>query len=467
MTCLSAAVSSGRRHAGDVAVALQQVGPSRCGRRPARGRAGRCPRSIREPEREHDRVVARVELVDRQLRPDVDAVLEGDPRLLEQRDAAVDDPLLELEVGHAEADQAARALVALVDDDAVPGGVELLGDGQPRRPGADDADRPARVRMQRRLAAAPSPRGSARSMIPHSSGLIITGSSLIASTHAASHGAGQIRPVNSGKLLVACRRSIASAPLAAAHEVVPLRDQVAERAALVAERDAAVHAAPALLAQLVRRAACRRSRGGRRCACAGRAPAARRARPPGTRADRPSGAPPPARRARSSARLVVVRDDLHEAAPRSKCASTSAARPRAGPLAVLEQQRVDDPPSSSSSASSPTSVWLQREANRRRRRARRRSRRSSPPRSCARSGRARPRARRSCTRSRGRRTPSTTASAPELRTAKRSPARPRKNAARSSRRRASCCPRSRPRRRPSRDRSGRTAITPPDRPLPA
>ena len=29
---------------------------------------------------------------------DVDAVLEGDPRLLEQRHAAVDDPLLELEV---------------------------------------------------------------------------------------------------------------------------------------------------------------------------------------------------------------------------------------------------------------------------------------------------------------------------------------------------------------------------------
>ena len=47
-------------------------------------------------------------------------------------------------------------------------------------------------------------------MIPHSIDLIITGSSLIASTHAASHGAGQIRPVNSGKLLVACRRSIAS-----------------------------------------------------------------------------------------------------------------------------------------------------------------------------------------------------------------------------------------------------------------
>ena len=34
--------------------------------------------------------------------------------------------------------------------------------------------------------------------------------SRISSTHAASHGAGQSRPVNSGKLLVACSRSMAS-----------------------------------------------------------------------------------------------------------------------------------------------------------------------------------------------------------------------------------------------------------------
>src|SRR4051812_38519113 len=40
--------------------------------------------------------------------------------------------------------------------------------------------------------------------------LIVTGSSLIPSTQLASHGAGQRRPVNSGKLFVACRRSSAS-----------------------------------------------------------------------------------------------------------------------------------------------------------------------------------------------------------------------------------------------------------------
>ena len=52
--------------------------------------------------------------------------------------------------------------------------------------------------------------------------------------------------MNSGKLFVACRRSIAALPPIAVDEIVPVGDQVAERAPLVAERDAAVHAARGL-----------------------------------------------------------------------------------------------------------------------------------------------------------------------------------------------------------------------------
>ena len=40
--------------------------------------------------------------------------------------------------------------------------------------------------------------------------LMVTGGSLMPSTHEPSHGAGHTRPVNSGKLLVRCRRSSAS-----------------------------------------------------------------------------------------------------------------------------------------------------------------------------------------------------------------------------------------------------------------
>ncbi len=46
-------------------------------------------------------------------------------------------------------------------------------------------------------------------MIDSSIPLMVTGSSLMPSTHDASHGAGHNRPVHSGKLFVACRRSIA------------------------------------------------------------------------------------------------------------------------------------------------------------------------------------------------------------------------------------------------------------------
>ncbi|SLH46626.1 Uncharacterised protein [Mycobacteroides abscessus subsp. abscessus] len=47
-------------------------------------------------------------------------------------------------------------------------------------------------------------------MISTSTCLIVTGSWLMPSTQEASHGAGHNRPVNSGKLLVACSRSMAS-----------------------------------------------------------------------------------------------------------------------------------------------------------------------------------------------------------------------------------------------------------------
>ena len=55
------------------------------------------------------------------------------------------------------------------------------------------------------------PSAQARSMISTSTCLIVTGSALMPSTQDASHGAGHSRPVNSGKLLVACSRSAAAA----------------------------------------------------------------------------------------------------------------------------------------------------------------------------------------------------------------------------------------------------------------
>ena len=54
------------------------------------------------------------------------------------------------------------------------------------------------------------PSSQPRSTIEHSIDLMVTGLSSMFSVHEASQGAGQMRPVNSGKLLVECRTSSAS-----------------------------------------------------------------------------------------------------------------------------------------------------------------------------------------------------------------------------------------------------------------
>ena len=115
--------------------------PSRSGCPRARGRglAGRATRASRS--RRRARRSGRAARSAETSRPDVDVVDELDALLLEDVHAPVDDPLLELGVGHAEAHQPAGALVALVHGHRVAAAVELGGDGQPGRAGADDGDR--------------------------------------------------------------------------------------------------------------------------------------------------------------------------------------------------------------------------------------------------------------------------------------------------------------------------------------
>ena len=69
------------------------------------------------------------------------------------------------------------------------------------------------------------------------------------SVHDASQGAGQTRPVNSGKLLVLCRLREASCQSDAIDQVVPVGDLVVHRTAVVAIGNAAIHAARRLIAR--------------------------------------------------------------------------------------------------------------------------------------------------------------------------------------------------------------------------
>ena len=97
------------------------------------------------------------------------------------------------------------------------------------------------------------PSSHARSMIDASIDLIVTGSSLMPRTHApfARRGTQLARELREvvGRVQAIDRR----APAIAVDEIVPVGNQVAERTALMTERNAAVHAARALLPAARRR----------------------------------------------------------------------------------------------------------------------------------------------------------------------------------------------------------------------
>ena len=87
---------------------------------------------------------------------------------------------------------------------------QLLRGGEPEsRPRADNGDALVGP-LQGGSSGTIQPSSHARSTMVFSMFLIVTGGSLMPSTQAASHGAGQMRPVNSGKLFVECRTRIAS-----------------------------------------------------------------------------------------------------------------------------------------------------------------------------------------------------------------------------------------------------------------
>ena len=83
----------------------------------------------------------RAQFGERDVAADLEVQLELDAALGQQLRAAQHDLLLQLEVGDAVDQQAAGAVVAVVDRDPIALRAQLLGGGQARRAGADDADR--------------------------------------------------------------------------------------------------------------------------------------------------------------------------------------------------------------------------------------------------------------------------------------------------------------------------------------
>ena len=104
---------------------------------------------------EHDRVELAAQLVDRHVHADVGVGAEHDAFFAEQREPAIEDSLLELELGNAVAEQPADAIGALEHRDRVAGAIELRRRREARRPRTDDRDTLAGPGL-RRAARSPS-----------------------------------------------------------------------------------------------------------------------------------------------------------------------------------------------------------------------------------------------------------------------------------------------------------------------
>ena len=193
-------------------------------------------------------VVATSQFVPGDVDADVHSGAEAGALRRHLLEALVDVPLLHLEVGDAVAQQAADAVVALEDGDGVSGARQLLGRGEAGGAGADDGDGLAgeasgRVRLH------PS---AGEGLVDDRHLDLLDGDSRLVDAEDAG-GLARRRAQTTRELREVVRGVQpldGRVALAAPGEVVPLGDEVAERAALVAERHAAVHAAAGLATQL-------------------------------------------------------------------------------------------------------------------------------------------------------------------------------------------------------------------------
>jgi hypothetical protein len=193
---------------------------------------------------DHDRVVARLQVVPGDVAADLDARTEAGALGLHLGEARVDLALLHLEVGDPVAEQPADAVVALVHGDGVPGARELLRGGEPGGAGPHDGDGLARQTLRR---VGGDPTVLERVVDDRDLDLLDRHRRLVDAEHARGLARGGAQPARELREVVRRVQPLDGLPaLTAPGEVVPLRDQVAEGAALVAERHATVHAATGL-----------------------------------------------------------------------------------------------------------------------------------------------------------------------------------------------------------------------------
>ena len=178
---------------------------------------------------------------------DIDAGLEDDTFGFHLCQAAVDVVLFHLEVGNAVAKQAADAVGPLKNGDFVAGSAQLLGGGQPSGATANHGDLLAgehlgRLGLNPAFGPGAFNGGGFNGFDGH--GVVVNPQNARVFARGRAELAGELGEVIGGvEPLYGCL------PLVAEDEVVPVGDQVTQGAALVAEGNAAIHAAGALRAK--------------------------------------------------------------------------------------------------------------------------------------------------------------------------------------------------------------------------
>ena len=175
---------------------------------------------------------------------------EDDAFLLHLPDAPVDQALLHLEVGNAVAQQPADAVGLLEHGRRVPGPRQLLRAGEARRARADDGDPLARAALGHlRLDPAFVPAAVDDLALDR-----FDRDRVVVDVEDAG-GLARRRadaPREFGEIVGRVQPLQRRPPLAAIGEVVPVRDQIVDRTAVVTERNPAIHAARRLLGGLGR-----------------------------------------------------------------------------------------------------------------------------------------------------------------------------------------------------------------------
>ena len=175
---------------------------------------------------------------------DMHAATELDTLGFHLLDALCDQVLLHLEVRNAEHQQAARNFVFLVHRDGVPGPVQLLGCRHPGWAGTDHGNRlPGAILRNLGLdpALVPAPVRDRLLDGLDRNGIVIDAEHACGFAWSGTDSTGELR-----KVIRRMQHTQRFRPASAINQVVPVRDDVVDRAARMAERDAAVHAASAL-----------------------------------------------------------------------------------------------------------------------------------------------------------------------------------------------------------------------------